>query len=169
MTITMIENTIQCIVLTSPWEHPHPMLLWFPCCRFSSVKHIGLQFFILWWPVFTFQVPGDNIYKIFNLYICNCLKLNVFFWKALYLSIMLIQNMDFLGFFFIDVWESLGHFTWSNRYFSHLCLPSLYQLCSLSFHVADRRGIWNPVLFFLEVILVLCFHLPLITIIMAYR
>lgn len=111
-------------VRTSP-----PMLPPFCHCWSSS----GLQCFILWWVVVsTFQVPGNNIYIIFNLCLCKCSKLTVctLFWEA-FLSIALIQNMEFLG-ILVDLWESFGHFTWSSRYLSYPSFPSLHHLHFLS-------------------------------------
>lgn len=130
-------------------EYPYPMLFCFPCCRFSFVKPTVQQFFILWWAVFTSQVSG-NIYTVLNLCICKCSKLilSVLFWRASFLSIMLIQNMDFLGF---SYW-CLGNFWSFNLVQQTFFLPKFSTSLPATFFVFScswGKGIWNTFLSFL--------------------
>lgn len=125
------------------WEHPCSMLPCFPGCWFSSVRSAVFQF------VFPhFGSTSDNIYIILNLCICKCSKLTLsaLFWKTSFFSIILIQNMDFLG-IFVDLWEIFGHSTWFSRYFYLSPLAGFSLLCAI-----DGRAVWNhpPPFFFFK-------------------
>lgn len=113
-----------------PLRTSTPMLLWFPCCRFSFVKPIGVQFFILWWLFSHFR----SLVIIFTgslIFTSVSSRNSVFSFGRLQFFPLCLYKMWISWSFLIGVWESFGHFMRSNRYFSYLYFPlsTSYILC----------------------------------------